>query len=84
MKIRLQKKSILAAVLIVLLLSSIHLHAQIESSSADYPSSIGTFIITEDNSFDSVRVDVGLPGESQIWIFDQEFASELYQRSQQK
>ena len=80
MKKRIQSSTSFIAALIVLFLLSFHLDAQIEIFSDDYPSRVGTFIMTEDNRIDSVIVNVGLAGENQTWQFDQEYASEFYRQ----
>ncbi|MFZ5519456.1 MAG: FlgD immunoglobulin-like domain containing protein [Candidatus Zhuqueibacterota bacterium] len=46
--------------------------SQITINSDDYPSQIGTYIVTEDDTADVVHVNVGLPGENQIWYIQQE------------
>ncbi len=55
--------------------------AQITIQSDEFPSAVGTYIITEDDTVDTVEVDVGLPGENQVWKLDyfypHEYASQL-------
>ena len=53
------------------------LFSQITINSTDIPSEIGTLIITKDDTVEAVEVDVGLPGENQIWRFDQDFPGVL-------
>ena len=49
------------------------LYAQIIIDSNDFPSQVGTLIITKDDTVGSVIVNVGQPGENQIWRFEQDF-----------
>lgn len=60
-----------------ILIQNMDLNAQIIILSDDFPSSFGTYIITENDTVDTVQVDVGLPGENQIWKFDQKFPGAL-------
>lgn len=47
-------------------------YSQITVNSENYPSKIGTYIITEDDTAQIVEVDVGLPGENQAWYIQQD------------
>jgi len=47
--------------------------SQITINSDDYPSQIGTYLVTEDDTAQVVQVDVGLPGENQIWTILYDF-----------
>ena len=68
------------AALLFMTILAVELSAQIVITSDDFPTNIGTFIITKDDTVDSVLVDVGLPGENQNWIFDQAFPSVFYRQ----
>lgn len=69
-----QCQTLLICIFSILFISFItgNSYAQITINSEDYPSEIGTYIITEDDTAEIVEVDVGLPGENQIWYFDRE------------
>ncbi len=67
----------IALIFIVHLFSSERLSAQIILQADDFPSSIGTYFITEEDTVDTVVVDVGRPGENQLWKFDAPFPCEL-------
>ncbi len=66
--------------LLLILFLNMDLNAQIIISSGDFPSSVGTYIITENDTVDTVEVDVGLPGENQIWKFNQKYPAVLYRQ----
>lgn len=53
------------------------IQAQIIIRSDDFPFLVGTYFITEEDTVDTVVVDVGLPGENQLWKFDYSFPGEL-------
>lgn len=62
--------------LLFVLFLRMSLNAQITISVEDFPSNVGTFMITEGDTVDSVEVNVGFPGENQVWTFDKEFPGE--------
>ena len=54
-----------------------NLNAQIIITSEDFPSATGTFIVTEDDTVDTVEVDLGYPGENQVWRLELSFPAEF-------
>ena len=61
-------------VVIIKLLFLSSVFSQISIFSDDFPSEIGTLIITENDTTQDRKVDVGLPGENQIWTLDQDIS----------
>ncbi|MCI0495854.1 cohesin domain-containing protein [candidate division KSB1 bacterium] len=54
-----------------------NLLAQITILSEDFPIAIGTYVVTEDDTVDTIVVDLGLPGENQVWQLNQNFPGEF-------
>jgi hypothetical protein len=53
------------------------IYSQITISSGDFLAEVGTLIITEDDTVNDVIVDLGSPGENQIWYLTQSFPAAL-------
>lgn len=67
----------LMVALSLILILNMDLTAQVIISSDDFPSTVGTYSIMESDTVDTIEVDVGLPGENQIWRLDQIYPGEL-------
>ncbi len=53
------------------------IYSQITIFSGDFHSEVGTLFITEDDTVNDVIVDLGSPGENQIWYLTQPFPGQL-------
>jgi hypothetical protein len=54
-----------------------NLYSQITILSENFPSAIGTYVVTEDDTVDTVEVNPGSPGENQVWRLDQIYPGEF-------
>ena len=65
----------------IVLLTMVFKTSDLKSQAAivvdEVPLDIGTFIITENDTVDTVYVDVGSPGENMVWRFDADFPGKL-------
>lgn len=70
----------LCLLILALFTFAFHAHAQITIAADDFPTDIGTLIITKNNTVDSIVVDIGSAGENQQWHLDQAFPEELHRQ----
>ena len=64
-------------ILAMSLVAAPNLLAQIAILSEDFPSAIGAYIVTEDDTVDTVEVNIGFPGANQVWRLDQAYPGEF-------